>query len=342
MAKLTLEDLFERNVPLAEHCSYEIGGIADFFALPENVEELQILLEACQTSGVPYFLFGYGSNLLFPDNPQRGKAFISLKKMIDCQWDSTQKDQLFLSAGVPLSFLAIIGLLCNHSKLNFTHLLPGCIGSGIYINAKCYDDQMSGVIERVHYIDPFEKSPTIVTIDIESCEFAYKQSIFQGKPWIIVGADFKVSNMTESNVHRIRDLLTKYRESDSITKLYDFYQHFKMLFEFVAYEKQASAVNFIKIDEDRNAKKHFSFPSCGSVFKNNYGFGTPMGVIVDQLELKGKAYGGAMISPYHGNFIINYKDAKSEDVKYLIQLVQEKVHAAHGFVPEPEVVIVKS
>ena len=65
------------------------------------------------------------------------------------------------------------------------------------------------------------------------------------------------------------------------------------------------------------------YPSAGSVFRNPEG--TFAGKLIEDLGLKGMKYGGAMISDKHANFVVNYKKAKAEDIKYLIELAQEKV-----------------
>ncbi len=66
------------------------------------------------------------------------------------------------------------------------------------------------------------------------------------------------------------------------------------------------------------------YPSAGSVFRNpenNYA-----GKLIEDLGLKGLIKGGAMISDKHANFIVNYKDAESDDIKYLIDLCSKKVY----------------
>ena len=65
------------------------------------------------------------------------------------------------------------------------------------------------------------------------------------------------------------------------------------------------------------------FPSAGSVFRNPEGMFA--GKLIEDLGLKGKTIGGAMVSEKHANFIINYKKAKSSDIKKLIELVHDKV-----------------
>lgn len=65
------------------------------------------------------------------------------------------------------------------------------------------------------------------------------------------------------------------------------------------------------------------YPSAGSVFRNPEGMFA--GKLIEDLGLKGKTIGGAKVSEKHANFIINYKKAKSDDIKQLIELVHGKV-----------------
>ncbi len=70
------------------------------------------------------------------------------------------------------------------------------------------------------------------------------------------------------------------------------------------------------------------FPSAGSVFRNPEG--NFAGKLIEDLGLKGKVKGGAMVSDKHANFIINRDGATSDDIKYLIDLCHEKVLKNYG------------
>ena len=52
-------------------------------------------------------------------------------------------------------------------------------------------------------------------------------------------------------------------------------------------------------------------------------------------------YGDAIISKKHANFFINKKNAKSEDMKSLINYVKEQVKNKTGIELELEIVVVK-
>jgi UDP-N-acetylenolpyruvoylglucosamine reductase len=79
-------------------------------------------------------------------------------------------------------------------------------------------------------------------------------------------------------------------------------------------------------------------PSAGCIFKNPKT--VPAGKLIEELGLKGTRRGGAMISPVHGNFIINEGNATAKDVLDLIDLVKQTAKAKRGIELETEVEII--
>ena len=79
----------------------------------------------------------------------------------------------------------------------------------------------------------------------------------------------------------------------------------------------------------------YDLPSFGSVFKNPPN--TYAGKIIEELGLKGLKIGGAKISTMHGNFIVNYSFANSQDILDLITLIQQKVLQKKGIHLQTEV-----
>jgi UDP-N-acetylmuramate dehydrogenase len=68
--------------------------------------------------------------------------------------------------------------------------------------------------------------------------------------------------------------------------------------------------------------------SAGSVFRNPPG--DSAGRLIDQLGLKGRRVGGAVVSPMHANFIVNTGDATAADVWELAELVRQTVRRERG------------
>ncbi len=78
--------------------------------------------------------------------------------------------------------------------------------------------------------------------------------------------------------------------------------------------------------------------SAGCIFKNPEAM--PAGKLVDDLGMKGKAYGKARVSPVHGNFIVNEGKASAQDVLGLIEQIQSQAVAEYGIELDTEVQII--
>lgn len=79
-------------------------------------------------------------------------------------------------------------------------------------------------------------------------------------------------------------------------------------------------------------------PSAGCIFKNPHAI--PAGRLIEELGLKGKRFGGAVISDVHGNFIVNEGRATAGDILHLIDLVKDRARSERGIELETEVQIV--
>jgi UDP-N-acetylmuramate dehydrogenase len=91
---------------------------------------------------------------------------------------------------------------------------------------------------------------------------------------------------------------------------------------------------------DREAKGHYRLPSAGSVFKNDRRFGRPSGRLLDELGLRGRRLGGAMVSEWHANIFVNAGGATAADMRELIELARREARDKLGVELEPEVLMV--
>jgi UDP-N-acetylmuramate dehydrogenase len=93
-----------------------------------------------------------------------------------------------------------------------------------------------------------------------------------------------------------------------------------------------------RLTKERNETQPIKTKNCGSVFKNPPG--DSAGRLVQAAGLKGAREGAAVISPLHGNFIVNEGGATAADVRRLIERTQAEVRRRFNAVLETEVEMV--
>jgi len=91
-------------------------------------------------------------------------------------------------------------------------------------------------------------------------------------------------------------------------------------------------------EKDREGKGQFAWPSCGCVFKNDYTVGVPSGLLLETAGAKSLHQAGAVVSPYHANFVYN-QGATSRDILELTLRMRELVYEAFGVWMEYEMEI---
>jgi UDP-N-acetylmuramate dehydrogenase len=94
----------------------------------------------------------------------------------------------------------------------------------------------------------------------------------------------------------------------------------------------------VQMEELRNKrieKQPLEYPSAGSTFKRPEGYFA--GKLIMDAGLRGYRVGDAQVSEKHCGFVINRKNASAQEVRQLMQDVQDKVKAQFGVMLEPEV-----
>ncbi len=86
---------------------------------------------------------------------------------------------------------------------------------------------------------------------------------------------------------------------------------------------------------ERIEKGHFIYPSLGCFFKNPEG--ESAGRIIDELGFKGRRVGGAKVSAFNANVLVNTGNATSLDFYRLSREIREEVREKRGIELEYEV-----
>lgn len=67
MLKVLSENQIYLNEPMSRHTSFKIGGPADIFVKPKNIDELKFIINLAKENNIPLTVIGNGSNLLVKD-----------------------------------------------------------------------------------------------------------------------------------------------------------------------------------------------------------------------------------------------------------------------------------
>nr|WP_318715440.1 UDP-N-acetylmuramate dehydrogenase [uncultured Treponema sp.] len=300
---------------MAPRTTMMTGGTAALLLSPADEESIFIAVNLLKDSGIPYFILGGGSNVIFPDEELEA-AVISTENLNSIVIEEKNEGHTLVKCGCGTKTNDLVDFCTENgiSGLETFAGLPGTVGGAAYMNARCYGKEMSDVIYTARFLE-FNR-----TVKIEEFTHNFIERHLKMYHNTKMGEDWAYKNSPFMHSQRfITSLTFKAGPVDSD-------------------KKDEVGLECGKFVKDREDKGHFKAPSAGSVFKNDRNFGEPSGVLIDRAGLKGMELGGAQVAPWHGNIIINRGKASSSDIKNLVRTVQEKVRENSGFTLEPEII----
>jgi UDP-N-acetylmuramate dehydrogenase len=213
------EGLFEGEVrfmePMKNHTSLRIGGPADVFVIPQDIDSLRnVHVSRLKTRQIPFYPLGGGTNVLVRDGGIEGGviSFRSLKKIEVLNEDNGYVN-LFVESGTPLQRLVNISRENGYSGMEGLVGIPGSIGGAVYGNAGAFGYEMKDVLVSVAIMD---SEGNIVRLRAEEIDFGYRSSsISPGE--LILSAEIKLKkDKREDVLARVEDFLKKKREKQPI------------------------------------------------------------------------------------------------------------------------------
>jgi len=174
-----------RNLPLAEHTSFHIGGTAAIAVAAGDAAALPTLLRICRESGIPWMPLGRGSNLLVSDRGFDGAVFFA-----PVGPPAVNGCEIACPAGTPLKELCRAARDAGLSGLEFAYGIPGAVGGGLFMNAGAYDGQLSDVVTAAVVAD----ADGVRTVLAEEMQLGYRHSVFmQTRDSLILSVTVKLT-----------------------------------------------------------------------------------------------------------------------------------------------------
>lgn len=284
---------------------FEIGGGANRYAKPENVEQLAQAIRIDPN----LLILGDGANLLVDDDGVDNLVVsLTAKAFTSVEWnDVTGLVRCGAGANLPKTINESVrrGL----AGLEGLGGIPASIGGAIRMNAGGTFGQIADAVACVHALNRRGEAVSVKRAEIN---FSYRHSGLDDL--IITSVDLQ---LTPGDPQALRTRLKEVMEYKS--------------------NSQPMA--------DRSAGCVFKNPTLTSDLPGIGAKGQRVsaGMLIDKAGCKGMAVGGASVSQRHGNFIVtDPKTAKARHVIDLMDQVTQRVFNIYGVTLHPEVVIWRS
>jgi len=209
--KDALLDSIKENVSLKNLNWFKTGGIAKWFFIPKNLEELQFFLQN-KPSNLRIFVLGAGSNLLI-DNNNLDLCVIKLTNFNSINMD---EDKIFAQGGVLNLELSKFALKNSIANFEFLSGIPGTIGGGIAMNAGAFGGEFKDIIVKVYAID---YNGNLHEFSNSEMGFAYRKNSLN-ENFIFYNAQFKYQSCPVAEINTKLEYIAQTRQDSQPKKVF--------------------------------------------------------------------------------------------------------------------------
>lgn len=306
--KLKEFGIVKANALLSKYTTFKIGGPTQFLVEISETKKLVEVLNFLSGEGIEYFILGGGSNVLWKDEEFEGVVVRIMNKELKIMDNGV----IEAGAGTPLAVVVNTAVQNNLSGLEWAAGLPGTVGGAVRGNAGAMDSDTARSLVKIEVWRDGE----VLGLNIENCEFGYRDSVFKHTSDVILRAWYKTVP---------GDKLTMMQKIQGYMKQRNGH-----------YPAFPSAGSFFKnVDMAVWPGKKDDLPEA---FQKNGKI--PAGWLNEQVGLKGFSVGGGKLSNEHGNFLINFDNATQSDMLKIVEEIQKRVFEKFGVELEPEVKII--
>ena len=331
------------NFNLAELTTFHIGGLADFYCVAQNPEDLKVAAEFAQNKNLPILILAGGSNMLVADSGFRGLVI-----NIDIKGIEVNSSEFKVGSGEIWDEVVALAVLKDLWGIENLSNIPGKTGAIPIQNVGAYGQDASQVIKCVEVYD-LENGERVV-LQNEDCGFGYRQSNFNTiwkNKFVILNVTFRLSSTPNpklgyldvknyfSALNNVNPTLTEIRQAiiairakkfPDISQLGCAGSCFKNLIltpeEYLNLEQMVSK-NFPSeaVEKLGELKRKFSEEKRIKI---------PAAFLIDICGLKGKTVGQAKLWENQPLVIVNIGGAKASDVAQLFKVVRQEVFLKTG------------
>ena len=147
----------QKNISLAEHTTFKIGGPAKYFYVVKNTDDLIKANRFIKEKSLPYFILGKGSNILVSDDGFDGLVVLMNNKKLEID-----SNNITAEAGVELGDLIKYSVENDLTGLEWAIGIPGTIGGAVKVNAHAFGFTISELVKSIK-----KDNDIIISIELE-------------------------------------------------------------------------------------------------------------------------------------------------------------------------------
>jgi UDP-N-acetylmuramate dehydrogenase len=196
--------------PMSQHTALRVGGPADLFIEPADLDDLKTAAANLAAESIPYLIVGGGYNLLVRDGGIRG-CVISLKGLDTLK--PMPRARLEVGAGVGNGMLCRIAAENCLGGIEFLCGIPGSFGGAVTMNAGAHGGE---TLQRVETLTTLRHGEIVVQ-KAAQLSFGYRYlKLHAGE--IVVSATLRLEPLERRVIEeRIAGYLHARRESQRVT-----------------------------------------------------------------------------------------------------------------------------
>ncbi len=198
-----------RDEPMSKHTSWRVGGPADEYYIPADLDDLQAYLARLKADTALTWV-GLGSNMLVRDGGIRGVVIAPLGGLKELKIDSQR--HVYAECGLSNSRVARFCQKNNLAGADYLAGIPGTIGGALTMNAGAFGSETWNLVESVTMINRLGE---LINRRPEEFEIAYRHVRLPIDEWF-VSARFCLKEKDAAPDSNIKQLLQKRNDSQPI------------------------------------------------------------------------------------------------------------------------------
>jgi len=196
--------------PMRDMTSLRIGGAADYFVIPEDLDDLRKILTFCKEGNFPVFIIGNGTKLLVKDEGLRGVVV-----KLGSSFKQIENHGKVIRVGASVDLSALINFTVDRSLSGLELLagIPGTVGGAVVRNAGAFGKSLS---EKILSVKVLAEDNSDLVLLRDDMEFGYRTSTFwKNKSWVVVEVRL---GLTPGTRERIFSLMREARRKKTLTQ----------------------------------------------------------------------------------------------------------------------------